>query len=256
MATSLGFICLAIVLLAVLTILGIHYTVIRPIGRLTDASKKIAETGVLDFDIEHSPEGEIGTLTASIDSMVRRIDEEAKGRENTLAELEKYRDHLEELVKVRTRDLEIAKERAESADRLKSAFLATMSHELRTPLNSIIGFSGILLQELAGPINEEQRKQLGMVQASSEHLLALINDGLDLSKIEAGQLTLSKRPFDPQASLDKVLGTVRPLVEKKGLHLRAMLDLGDARIVGDPRRFEQVLLNLLSNAIKFTDAGG
>jgi signal transduction histidine kinase len=256
MLTSLGFIGLAIVLLAVISILSIHYTVIRPIGRLTEASKKISDTGVLDFNIDSSPRGEIGTLSTSIGSMVKRIDEEAQGRERTLAELERYRDHLEELVHDRTKDLEIAKERAESADRLKSAFLATMSHELRTPLNSIIGFSGILLQELAGPINEEQRKQLGMVQASSEHLLALINDVLDLSKIEAGQLTLYKKPFDPQASLDKVLGTVRPLVEKKGLHLRTILELGDAKIIGDSRRFEQVLLNLLSNAIKFTDSGG
>ena len=81
-----------------------------------------------------------------------------------------------------------AKERAESADRLKSIFLATMSHELRTPLNSIIGFSGILQQELAGPLNAEQKKQLGMVRDSSRHLLDLINDVLDISKIEAGQL--------------------------------------------------------------------
>ncbi|MHC1709343.1 MAG: sensor histidine kinase [Methanomassiliicoccales archaeon] len=256
MVTSLGFISLAIVLLAAITILSIHYTVIRPIGRLTDTSRKIAETGVLDFDIKSSSEGEIGTLTSSVGSMVHRINEEAQGRERTLAELERYRDHLEELVQLRTKDLEIAKERAESADRLKSAFLATMSHELRTPLNSIIGFSGILLQELAGPINEEQKKQLGMVQASSEHLLALINDVLDLSKIEAGQLTLYKTPFDPQTSMDKVLGTVRPLLERKGLHLRTILDLGGAKVVGDSRRFEQVLLNLLSNAIKFTDAGG
>lgn len=256
MVTELGFICLAIVLLAAITILSIHYTVIRPIGRLNDASKKIAETGVLDFNIESSSEGEIGTLTNSIGSMVSRIDEETKGRERTLNELEKYRDHLEELVQERTKDLAIAKERAESADRLKSAFLATMSHELRTPLNSIIGFSGILLQELAGPINEEQRKQLGMVQASSEHLLALINDVLDLSKMEAGQLTLYKKPFDPVASLDRVLGTVSPLLERKGLHLRKMVDLGGVQVVGDSRRFEQVLLNLLSNAIKFTDSGG
>ncbi|MCC6215628.1 MAG: PAS domain-containing protein [Polyangiaceae bacterium] len=148
-----------------------------------------------------------------------------------------------------------AKVAAESADRLKSAFLATMSHELRTPLNSIIGFSGILLAELPGPLNAEQRKQLGMVCASSEHLLALINDVLDLSKIEAGQLQTESAPFLAEPSIRRVVETVRPLAEKKGLALD--LDLGGdlGEIVSDRRRVEQVLLNLLSNGVKFTDRG-
>ena len=96
----------------------------------------------------------------------------------------------------RTAELAVARDRAEAADRLKSAFLATMSHELRTPLNSIIGFTGIILQGLAGPLNAEQHKQLDMVRDSARHLLALINDVLDISKIEAGQLEVSSEPFD------------------------------------------------------------
>ena len=108
-------------------------------------------------------------------------------------EIRKLNQELEQRVAERTRELEIAKERAESADRLKSAFLATMSHELRTPLNSIIGFTGILLQGLVGPLNEEQDKQLNMVQDSARHLLELINDVLDISKIEAGQIRACPR---------------------------------------------------------------
>ena len=93
----------------------------------------------------------------------------------------------------RTAELAVARDRAEAADRLKSSFLATMSHELRTPLNSIIGFTGIILQELAGPLTAEQSKQLEMVRGSARHLLALINDVLDISKIEAGQLEVTMR---------------------------------------------------------------
>ncbi len=152
-------------------------------------------------------------------------------------------------------ELRSARERAESADRLKSSFLATMSHELRTPLNSILGFSGILLQGLAGPINEEQTRQLGMVCSSSEHLLALINDVLDLSKIEAGQLQIAREPFDLEASVRRALEAVRPQALKKGLALETELEEGIGVVTSDRRRVEQILFNLLSNAIKFTDRG-
>lgn len=145
--------------------------------------------------------------------------------------------------------------RAEAADRVKSAFLATMSHELRTPLNSIIGFTGILLQELAGPLNAEQRKQLEMVRSSSRHLLALVNDVLDISKIEAEQLVIAREPFDLSRSIEKVLSLITPQAREKGLSMRVSLTPDLGRMVGDERRFEQILLNLLSNAVKFTDHG-
>lgn len=152
-------------------------------------------------------------------------------------------------------DLAIAKEHAEAADRLKSAFLATMSHELRTPLNSIIGFTGILLQKLSGPVNEEQEKQLNMVRNSANHLLSLISDILDISKIEAAQLTVASEPFDMKESISKVIQTVRPLAEKKGLELSVEIAEDVGMITSDVRRLEQVLLNLLSNAVKFTEQG-
>jgi len=151
--------------------------------------------------------------------------------------------------------LAMAKRNAEEADHLKSAFLASMSHELRTPLNSIIGFTGILLQELAGPINEEQKKQLSMVQSSSRHLLALINDVLDISKIEAGELKIFCDTFDIRELFEKMIETVRPLANQQGLAL--YVDIADeiGFMHSDERRVVQILLNLIGNSIKFTDVG-
>lgn len=165
------------------------------------------------------------------------------------------RGQFERALQDRNDQLTRATYRALAADRLKSAFLATMSHELRTPLNSIIGFTGILLQELAGPLNAEQRKQLGMVQGSARHLLALINDVLDLSKIEAGELKVSCEPLELRAAIEKAIATVQPLADKKGLELQVEIAPQIGTLVSDRRRIEQVLLNLLTNAIKFTDQG-
>jgi PAS domain S-box-containing protein len=177
---------------------------------------------------------------------------ERKEAERALRELN---ETLEVKVATRTEELRAAVVRAEAADRLKSAFLATMSHELRTPLNSIIGFTGIVLQGLAGPLTAEQTKQLGMVRGSARHLLELINDVLDLSKIEANQLEVRLERFDLRKSLERVVAMVTPMAAKKGLALTATLSPALGEMVSDRRRVEQILLNLLSNAIKFTDRG-
>jgi signal transduction histidine kinase len=152
-------------------------------------------------------------------------------------------------------ELALARDRAESADRVKSSFLASMSHELRTPLNSIIGFTGLLLQGLPGPLNEEQRKQLGMVRTSAQHLLALINDVLDISKIEAGELRIANAAFDVRAVIERAVASVRGRAQAKGLEIGVQVADGVGPMTGDARRVEQILLNLLSNALKFTDAG-
>jgi signal transduction histidine kinase len=187
------------------------------------------------------------------DSIVEQLAEEERARAEAL--LRETNDSLEATVAARTRELESALVRAEAADRTKSAFLATMSHELRTPLNSILGFTGIILQGLAGPLTEEQTKQLGMVRDSARHLLELIGDVLDISKIEAGQLEVRAAPFDLRAALDRVTDVVKPMVEKKALALAVGLSPDVGTIVSDRRRVEQILLNLVNNAVKFTDVG-
>lgn len=186
---------------------------------------------------------------------VAHLREEMTVRQQAEEALRLLNIELEQRVAERTSQLSDAKERAEAADRLKSAFLATMSHELRTPLNSIIGFTGILQQGLAGPLNGEQKKQMDMVRTSAGHLLELINDVLDLSKIEAGQLTLAINSFDLRASVEKVSHAMRPLAEAKGLDLRVDIGADVATISSDQRRVEQIVLNLLSNAVKFTEKG-
>ncbi|MCU7375008.1 PAS domain S-box protein [Paucibacter sp. O1-1] len=182
--------------------------------------------------------------------------EDISARKRAELALRELNETLEQKVAVRTEELQIALQRAEGADRLKTAFLAAMSHELRTPLNSIIGFTGIMLNALAGPPTEEQTRQLGMVRSSARHLLELINDVLDLSKIEAGQLIVRFVPFDMRASLERVTESVRPLADRKGLQLTLVMDERLGEFTSDQRRVEQIVLNLLGNAIKFTRTGG
>jgi PAS domain S-box-containing protein len=193
-------------------------------------------------------------VTANISFAIEAIDNERERRQAE-KELKNYGIYLEETVERRTAELEFAKERAESADRLKSAFLATMSHELRTPLNSIIGFSGILLQEKPGPLNEEQRKQLEMVQLSGRHLLTMINDILDLSKIESGQATMSYESFNIQEVIEDVIKIEWPAAKSKNLSLIFENSPGIGEIISDRQRVHQVLLNLLNNGVKFTETG-
>ncbi len=170
-------------------------------------------------------------------------------------ELQAHAAVLEQRVIERTAELETAKVRAEAADRMKSAFLAAMSHELRTPLNSIIGFTGVLLQQLPGPLNAEQEKQLGIVQNAGRHLLALICDVLDISKVEAGELNLTHERLDLCALCERMAAAFAPQAERRKLTLMLDLDRIDCIAYGDGRRVEQVLNNLLSNALKFTPSG-
>jgi signal transduction histidine kinase len=162
---------------------------------------------------------------------------------------------LELKVQERTAELLRANERLEELDRLKSQFLATMSHELRTPLNSIIGFTGILRQGFAGPVNDEQKKQLGLVFSSAKHLLSLINDLLDLSRIEAGKVEIEREAFNFVDVMEEVAETLQPMARQKNLNLIVDVPGTELDMLGDRKRSFQILLNLANNAVKFTERG-
>ncbi|MBW4056696.1 MAG: two-component sensor histidine kinase [Proteobacteria bacterium] len=169
------------------------------------------------------------------------------------------RDHthnLEQRVSERTSDLQNARQQAEAANRAKSAFLANMSHELRTPLNATIGFTDVVLSKSSGPLNVEQEEYLGYVLQSSRHLLELINDILDLSKVEAAKMELNLSDVTIHNLLGNCLIMVKELAYRRGVQLREKLaaDL-PVTVWVDERKLKQVIYNLLSNAIKFTPAG-
>ncbi len=164
---------------------------------------------------------------------------------------ESYRELAE-----KTAQLQQAYERLKELDRLKSNFLATVSHELRTPLTSIIGYSEMLQTGIAGDLNEEQREFVQTIHSKGDHLLALITNLLDLSKLEQGAVKISREPVDAAALVGEVQKTVAPHAHKKNVTIHVEVEPDLPRIYGDPTRIRQVLFNLADNAVKFTPEGG
>jgi signal transduction histidine kinase len=144
----------------------------------------------------------------------------------------------------------------EVANRHKSEFLASMSHELRTPLNAILGFSEVLAEQMFGEVNEKQAEYLRDIHTSGVHLLSLINDILDLAKIEAGRMDLEVSTFDMTGALENALTLIRERAGRNGVKLELQCDPQIGACAADERKFKQIMLNLLSNAVKFTPAGG
>jgi signal transduction histidine kinase/CheY-like chemotaxis protein len=166
------------------------------------------------------------------------------------------RKRAEATMEEQASELARAKERAEQESRYKSQFLANMSHEFRTPLNAIIGFSELLDEQTMGPLNERQKEFVGYVMQGGRHLLALINDILDLSKVEAGRMQLSRELVSVSSLIEDVRQTVRPLADKQGVSVSFQVAEDLPEIFVDPIRLRQILFNLISNGIKFNHRHG
>ncbi|MGA7923321.1 MAG: PAS domain S-box protein [Thermoplasmata archaeon] len=188
-------------------------------------------------------------------SPLRDVDGRVIGASKVARDVTEQRRIMNELEE-QNRELEVQNRRVEEANRMKSEFLAGMSHELRTPLNSIIGFSEFMFTEPDSNLTDDQREFLGHIYNSGNHLLQLINDILDISRVEAGRIGLVMEPFSPSAAVDEVCSVTRPLLEKKQVTLATHIDASLETVTLDRLRFNQILYNLLSNAAKFTHAGG
>jgi PAS domain S-box-containing protein len=175
--------------------------------------------------------------------------------EQAQAALEDERQSLVRRVEERTQDLSVANAELARATRLKDEFLASMSHELRTPMNSILGMSEVLLDEIYGTLNERQLKSVHSIDDSGRHLLSLINDILDLSKIEAGKLDLDMNPVAVESLCRSSMQFIKETAHKKHLKISTSYDSKVTTIMGDERRLKQILINMLSNAVKFTPDG-
>jgi signal transduction histidine kinase/DNA-binding response OmpR family regulator len=198
---------------------------------------------------------EVSTLIEAFNEMLEQIRQRDSALLQAHNELEKRVEERTVQLAAANKELELRNREVERATQLKSKFLASMSHELRTPLNAIVGFSDLLAEQTAGRLNDKQKRFVNHIKQGSAHLLQLINDILDLSKIEAGQLEFRCENFQIKDALPEVLSTIRPLAMAKNITVQHRLET-EVPIYADRVRFKQVLYNLLSNAVKFTAKDG
>ena len=235
----------------VLTYLMVNKLVRQPVESLAEKAKRFAE-GDMSISVEVKTEDEIGILGKTFNYMVESVSSFSKKLED---EVKRKTALLNERTRLLTL-LERANKDLRELDKLKSTFLANMSHELRTPMNAIIGYTDLIIDGVDGPINEEQEKSLRKVATNARHLLQLINDVLDISKIEAGKMKLSPKEIDLKWLVESALPTFEPQMKLKGLTLTIDIPDGLPLIYGDEDRIREIFINLLSNAMKFTDNGG
>ncbi|MDO8964453.1 MAG: ATP-binding protein [Coriobacteriia bacterium] len=196
--------------------------------------------------------------TVAVSTSTNPIGEETSGVVIALADVTermRYRQDLERTVSERTEELVDLNAQLEKANRAKRDFLAKMSHELRTPLNAVIGFTGILIDGMAGPVSEEQGRQLGMVRRAGRQLLDIVNDVLDIARIESGKAAVSDEQVDLCAFGDSMLDTMRPYADDRSIELVVECET-EVAVRTDPGKLAQITRNLISNAVKFTDPGG
>ncbi len=235
-------------LVAVVTSVLLARNLVRPIESIQVAAAKIG-AGALDQRIEMSSRDELGALADEFNRMAARLEASYAGLEQQVQE--RTRELAGALAKLDEKSREL-----EAASDHKSEFLADMSHELRTPLNAISGFSQVLRKQLIGEINAKQAEYLDDILASARHLLSLIDDVLDLAKVEAGQIELEVMPFSLREALERGVVIVRERATREGVRVSFTSDPGVDTVIGDERRITQVVFNLLSNAVKFAPAGG
>jgi signal transduction histidine kinase/CheY-like chemotaxis protein len=257
---TIGITLLAIIVTVIAVTMHLR-RVTRPIHKLVGATKAIA-SGDLTTEITVESEDEVGLLASSFNQMARDLGRHIEEKDGYAHELKQLNVELEDKVKARTRELEKANEelqqaniKIKQADRLKSEFLANMSHELRTPMNAIIGFTRLVLRKAADILPSKQQENLKKVDLSANQLLSLINDILDLSKIEAGKMSVSIMPFDLTSLVDACFATVEPMVKSEGVHLVKEVPQDLPELVTDQDKLKQIIINLLSNALKFTEEG-
>jgi signal transduction histidine kinase/CheY-like chemotaxis protein len=257
---TIGITILAIIITVIATMMQIR-RLTRPIHQLVNATKAIS-SGDLSTEIPVHSEDEVGLLAASFNQMARDLKANIDEKDRYAMELAKLNTELEDKVMARTSELEAANQELQvanlkirEADRLKSEFLANMSHELRTPMNAIIGFTRLVRRKAADLLPDRQIENLEKVEISANHLLGLINDILDLSKIEAGKMGVNFMPFDLGPLVDTCLATVEPMV--KGGKVRLIKDVPQdlPEVMSDQDKLKQIIINLLSNALKFTEEG-
>jgi signal transduction histidine kinase len=222
----------------------------RPLQDLTESAKRFAD-GESTVLVDVKTSDEIGVLGNSFNYMVQRISAFSEKLEEEVA---KKTDLLSERAKLIAL-LERANSQLRELDRLKSTFLANMSHELRTPMNSIIGYSDLLLDGVDGPLNEEQGDSLEKISRNADHLLKLINDILDLSKIESGKIVLEPTWFSLKDLVQSLIPFFEPMTNKKGLTIGLKLDEKLPLVYADEDKIKHVLMNLISNAVRFTEEG-
>ena len=200
----------------------------------------------------HAARLDASARTAEAESLAEELRVQTAHLEEQAAELQTLNEELAQ----RTQDAVQARREAETADRAKSEFLASMSHELRTPINAIIGYAELLDMGIGGELSTEQRHHVERVRASSRHLLTLINDVLDLAKIEAGHMTVEHRKARIGPAITDAVSLLAIQADEKGLHLVDECAGTELSYFGDQDRVRQILANLLSNAVKFTEDGG